>query len=144
MDQSLTYRQATLADVPTLAAMNHRLIEDEGHRNPMNERELAERLRSWLGGRHVATLFDLDGRSVAYALWKDEPDWVYLRHFFVERDVRRRGIGRGAIRSLLGEVWPPGKRVRVEVLTGNAAGMAFWRAVGFRDYVLTLELQQEP
>jgi hypothetical protein len=29
--------------------------------------------------------------------------------------------------------------VRVEVLVGNADGLAFWRAVGFRDYALTLE-----
>jgi hypothetical protein len=31
--------------------------------------------------------------------------------------------------------------VRVEVLVGNAVGVAFWRSVGFRDYCLTLELE---
>jgi hypothetical protein len=31
---------------------------------------------------------------------------------------------------------------RGEVLVGNTAGVAFWRAVGFRDYCVTLELEQ--
>lgn len=38
------------------------------------------------------------------------------------------------------QVWTQ-KRVRVEVLVGNAAGIGFWRAVGFEDYCLTLEME---
>jgi ribosomal protein S18 acetylase RimI-like enzyme len=32
-----------------------------------------------------------------------------------------------------------GQRLRVEVLAGNAGAIAFWRAVGFGEYSLTLE-----
>ena len=53
---------------------------------------------------------------------------------------RRRGVGRAAIGWLWQHVWG-GRRVRVDVLVGNAVGVAFWRAVGFRDYCLTLELE---
>ena len=37
------------------------------------------------------------------------------------------------------EVWPEGARVTVEVLVHNRVGVAFWRALGFQDYALTLE-----
>lgn len=122
--------------------MNQQLIADEGHRNAMTLAELEARMRRWLGGRYVATLFEQGGRTVAYALWREEPDSIYLRHFFVDRSARRMGIGRLAIQMLTNDVWPQGKRVRVEVIVGNDAGMAFWRSVGFHEYCLTLEMDR--
>jgi ribosomal protein S18 acetylase RimI-like enzyme len=142
VDSTLTRWRATLADAALLAAMNQQLIADEGHRNAMTLAELEARMRRWLGGRYEATLFARDGQTVAYALWREEPDWIYLCHFFVARAARRMGIGRLAMRMLAEEVWPPGKRVRVEVLVGNETGIAFWRAVGFQDYCLTLEMER--
>ena len=138
----LGHRVATLSDVPMLARMNKQLIEDEGHRNPMNLTELEERMRSMLGGDYTATLFEWDSQFVAYGLWRDEPEWVYLRQFFVARDVRRRGIGVQAIRVLADEVWPVDKRIRVNVLIGNRPALEFWRAVGFVDYLITLEMER--
>ena len=38
------------------------------------------------------------------------------------------------------QVWPRGVRLTVDVLCRNDAGVAFWRAVGYRDYCLTLEI----
>ena len=58
------------------------------------------------------------------------------------RDYRRRGIGAQAVRVLTDEVWPEDKRVRVNVLIGNQAGLEFWRAVGFADYLITLEMER--
>jgi GNAT superfamily N-acetyltransferase len=138
----LGYRVATFGDVPTLARMNQQLIEDEGHRNRMSLHELATRMRSLLDGDYTATLFERDSQIVAYGLWRDEPDWVYLRQFFVARDCRRRGIGGHAIRVLTDEVWPAGKRIRVNVLIGNRPALEFWRAVGFVDYLITLEMER--
>jgi hypothetical protein len=46
----MNFRSATLDDAPLLAEMNHQLIRDEGHRNPMTVFELAERMREWLSG----------------------------------------------------------------------------------------------
>jgi predicted acetyltransferase len=122
--------------------MNQYLIEDEGHRNPMHLSELESRMRSMLDGNYTATLFEFGEHVVAYALWRDEPDWVYLRQFFVARDYRRRGIGAQAVRILTNEVLPEEKRVRVNVLIGNQPGLEFWRAVGFADYLITLEFDR--
>jgi len=79
---------------------------------------------------------------VAYALWREERDWVYLRQFFVARDSRRRGIGSRAVGRLSGEIWPRGKRIRVNVLIGNQPALEFWRAVGFVDYLISLEMER--
>jgi predicted acetyltransferase len=139
---ALAYRAANSADVPMLARMNQQLIEDEGHRNSMRLNELESRMRSMLEGNFTATLFEIGEHVVAYALWRDEPDWLYLRQFFVARGHRRRGIGTRAVRMLNDEVWPTEKRVRVNVLIGNQPGLEFWRAVGFADYLITLEMER--
>jgi GNAT superfamily N-acetyltransferase len=137
----LDCRPATHADVSTLAAMNWQLIRDEGHRNPMTVAELEARMAAWLAGDYQAVLFLDAGQVVGYALYRFEPEWVHLRQFFIHPGHRRRGVGRAALAWLRDRAWPEGTRVRVEVLVGNAAALAFWRAVGFRDYCLTLELE---
>ena len=142
MTHALAYRAALSADVPMLARMNQHLIEDEGHRNPMRLTELESRMRSMLEVDYTATLFETGEHVVAYALWRDEPDWLYLRQFFVVRSYRRRGIGAQAVRVMTDEVWPADKRVRVNVLVGNQLGLEFWRAVGFVDYLITLEMER--
>ena len=142
MTLALRYRVATADDVPVLSRLNQQLIEYERHRNPMNLPELEKRMRSMLEGDYTATLFEIGERVVAYALWTEQPDWVYLRQFFVVRDYRRRGIGAQAVRVLTDEVMPGEKRVRVNVLIGNQPGLEFWRAVGFEDYLITLELER--
>jgi GNAT superfamily N-acetyltransferase len=139
----LSYRLATAADCDLLGQLNHLLIRDEGHRNPMTPPELAARMRDWLAGDYVAVLFELKRQVVAHALFAVRPEEIYLRQMFVCRDHRRAGIGRAAIAILRRDVWPRHKRVVVEVLSHNLAATAFWRAVGFCDYALTLECLPE-
>jgi ribosomal protein S18 acetylase RimI-like enzyme len=138
----LHHRSATLEDTPLLARLNRELIEDEGHENSMTAAELEARMRGWLAAEYQAVVFELEGEVVAYALYRDnEGRGVYLRQFFVSRDLRRRGIGREAFGMLRGEVLPPGTRVALDVLSGNHRAIAFWRALGFGDYALALELR---
>jgi ribosomal protein S18 acetylase RimI-like enzyme len=134
-----TFRPVTLADAVALAEMNHRLIRDEGHRNRMTVPELRERMEGWLRGEYRATVFEFEGAPVGYALFRSEPEFVYLRQFWVAPEFRRRGIGRAALAWLRAHAWKDAPRIRLDVLIGNEAGIAFWRAVGFRDYCLTME-----
>ena len=135
----MDYRRATAADAPALAEMNWLLIRDEGHRNRMTVPELEARMTGWLCGGYEAVVFEEAGAPAGYALYHRDPEFVYLRQFFVRAEFRRRGVGRAAVGWLRARAWGAGSRVRVEVLVGNAAGVAFWRAVGFADYCLTLE-----
>ncbi len=135
-------RLATIADAAALAGMNQQLIRDEGHRNRMTLEQLTQRMMGFLTGEYKAVIFEQDDAQTGYALYKREPEWVYLRQFFVKPDYRRRGIGREALGWLRANAWSECPRVRIEVLVGNAGGIAFWHAVGFADYCLTMELEQ--
>jgi predicted acetyltransferase len=136
----MNFRRATVADTSLLAALNHQLIGDEGHRNRMTIDELERRMRQWLETEYSAVLFEENMKVVAYALYREQADEIYLRQFFVVREQRRRGIGRKALETLRSMIWPENKRLTVEVLVQNTAAIAFWRAVGYKDYSLTLEI----
>ena len=137
----MQFRLATVSDAPLLAGMNRQLAQDEHHRNASRGLPWFEsRMREWLAGGWVAALFSEGPNPVAYALWRDQDDGIYLRQFFVRRDRRWQGLGRQAFQILRDSVWPRDRRLTVEALVVNPEAIAFWRAVGFRDYCLTLEL----
>lgn len=136
----MKHRFAITADLDLLAEWNHQLIRDEGHRNPKTVAELRERMHGWLEGEYRAVIFLVEDEAVAYALFKESDAEVYLRQLFVAHERRRQGIGRAAIRRLREQVWARGKRLTVEVLVANAPAVAFWRAMGYRDYSLMLEM----
>ncbi|HEY4416786.1 MAG TPA: GNAT family N-acetyltransferase [Verrucomicrobiae bacterium] len=139
----MTFRAATLNDCPWLAELNHQLIHDEGHRNQMTIPELEQRMRGWLAGEYRAVIYEDGGEQVAYALFREQPEEIYLRQLFVVRHRRRQGIGRRAVEILRTHLWPKNKRLTVEVLVANARTVAFWRQVGYTDYSLSLEILPE-
>jgi predicted acetyltransferase len=136
----MTFRAATSDDCPQLAELNHELIQDEGHRNQMTVPELEQRMRGWLSSDYRAVIFEHAGHVVAYALFREQSDEIYVRQFFVIRGHRRHGLGRRAFDLLRSEFWPKHKRLTVEVLTDNHRAISFWHAVGFKDYALRLEI----
>ncbi len=123
--------RATLADVPRLAEMNKRLIEDEGHPNPMSVPELVARMTDWLAGEYTGYLLIQEDEAAAYALYRDDGDTWYLRHLYVERGYRRQGLATHLLDWLYANVWT-GKPVRLDVLAHNTAAVAFYEAYGFR------------
>ena len=136
----MTFLRATLNDCALLAELNHQLIHDEGHRNPMTVPELEQRMTGWLTSEYAAMLFENDSKVVAYALYCEQPAEIYLRQLFVVQDQRRKGLGRQAMEILRSKIWPKHKRLTVGVLIQNEAAVSFWRSVGYKDYSLTLEI----
>jgi predicted acetyltransferase len=136
----IAFRRATVTDCALLAELNHQLICDEGHRNPMPVPELETRMKGWLASEYGAVLFENEGEVVAYALYREQLEEIYLRQLFVVRSRRRQGMGRQALEILRSQIWPRPKRLTVEVLVQNTAALAFWRAMGYQDYSLTLEI----
>jgi predicted acetyltransferase len=134
---------ATAKDCALLAELNHQLIRDEGHRNKMTVPELEQRMKSWLASEYNAIIFKNGKEIVAYALYREQPEEIYLRQLFVVRNQRRKGIGREAFEILRTKIWPANKRLTVDVLIQNEAAVAFWRSVGYKDYCLTLEIMPE-
>ena len=136
------FRFATSEDAAVLALLNQQLIRDEGHGNPMNLSQLTERIAGWLDGEYQAVLFAEDHTAVGYALFRREPEFVYLRQFYVQADRRRKGIGRSAFHWLWQNAWPDALRLRIDVLVDNVVGRQFWRSVGFQEYCVTMEATQ--
>jgi ribosomal protein S18 acetylase RimI-like enzyme len=137
-DDPLVLRPATLADAEALGRLNQELIRDEGPRTRMSLVEMTERMRNWLAYEGYEALLGLDGDAVvAYVLWRDLPDSVYLRQIYVQREYRRQGTARLLMLTLF-ERWPD-KRLTVDVLAGNARALAFWRRMGYQDYAVMLE-----
>lgn len=134
----MEYRVAGKRDIPLLAELNHQLIHDEGHPNPMSVTELEDRMRAWLMRAYSAVLFSSGDKVVGYALYRTDSSGIFLRQFFICRGERRRGHGRAAMGLLFERVWPAGAMVTLEALCTNRAAIAFWHAVGFEDYALTL------
>src|SRR5258708_34630083 len=92
-ETSLISGGAGLGDCPMLAELNHQLIRDEGHRNPMTVPQLEQRMRDFLTGEYRGIIFEDRGEIVAYALFREQPEEVYLRQLFVVRKRRGQGIG---------------------------------------------------
>jgi GNAT superfamily N-acetyltransferase len=132
------FRFAGEADLPLLAAWNEQLIEDERAVTRLDRAGLEARMRVWIAAEYRAVLFEEAGQPVGYALFRPDEAGVYLRQFFVARERRRRGLGRRAVGLLLEYAFPRGCRVSLQVLNQNAAGLAFWRALGFADSAQTL------
>ena len=129
---------ATLKDCDLLGTLNQQLIQDEGHRNPMTVNELAERMRAWFDSEYQGCIFLIESDVAGYTVFRSEPDFVYVRQFFVCPEFRRRGVGTNAFAWLAENVWG-GSRVRIDVLTDNARAIAFWTSLGFTNYCLTME-----
>jgi predicted acetyltransferase len=97
-------------------------------------------MRGWLSGEYRAVIFEDAGEVVAYGLYREQPEKIYLRQLFVVRHRRRQGLGRAAVAILRSQVWPRDKRLTVDVLVANQSGAAFWHSVGYTDYALSLEI----
>ena len=136
---NLCFRSASAGDAALLAVMNQQLIRDEQHRNSMKLAELEQRMREWLESDYEAVICEAGAETAGYALFRAEPEWIYLRQFFVREQHRRKGVGRRMFRHLESQWKARAKRIRLEVLVGNDRAIAFWHAVGLRDYCLTLE-----
>jgi predicted acetyltransferase len=137
---ALTYRPAKLADSALLGRLNYQLIHDLNLPHHLSALQLGKRMRTWLTADHQAILFELNGAVVAYAVYRESAQEIYLRQFLVVRRHRRRGLARRAIGLLRSQIWAQTKKLTVEVLVANVRALEFWRKVGYTDHSLKLEI----
>ncbi len=136
----MTFRKAELEDCALLALWNQQLIRDEGSRNTMTLADLEARMHRWLSDEYRGIIFEESGSFAGYALYWVDVSEVFLRQYFIAPERRRQGLGLHGLRILRQQVWPHDRRLTVDVLTSNTAALAFWRAAGYTDYALTLEI----
>ena len=125
-----------------LADLNRQLDEDEPHPYPLPLPALTERMARWLdSGEYEVLLLRSGDQLIGYAVWRAEEFGTYLRHFFICRDRRRQGWGRAAMQRLCSDVFPKDRPVNIDVAVVNKQSIAFWRAVGFQDLMIGMELK---
>ena len=140
-------RQAIEDDVTELATLNKRLVIDQGSRNPYTASEYENRFRDWLRGDEwsVDIFADSEGVTLGYAVHTVQQDYyypdqevVYLRQFYIDRPMRRRGIGTAAYELLAKERFGD-REVAVDVLATNPDGQKFWAHIGFTPYFTSMK-----
>lgn len=138
---TISISAATESDIPQLAVLNRQLMEDEVHPHMLDLDSLRARMARWIAGEYHVLVFHNDARLCGYAAWCAEERGTYLRHFFICRDQRRLGLGRAVIDKLRRDHFPKDQPLQLEAAIWNTDAIAFWRAVGFKDFGLTLELK---
>ena len=146
---NLSIRPAKSADLQLLAEMNRHFCDDEGSRNRMSVAELAVRMGKWLAGDWEAVLIEDQSKTVGYAVFRigrDDYDpsipEVYIRQFFIAKELRGRGLGRQAFGLLRQTVFPASSQVHLEVLASNPGGQRFWEKLGLQPYSVAMRLEK--
>ncbi len=142
-------RAATEADLPLLAQMNKHLFEDAGSHNPMSIDDLRDRMATWLTANEWKIMMLAQGGAVfGYMVYQVRPDsyepetaFVYVRQFFIERDWRRKGLGRTTFEAIARAHFPAQSKVVIDALASDPNATAFWAALGFEPYSVTMMLQ---
>jgi GNAT superfamily N-acetyltransferase len=140
------FRFATNEDCNLIARMNRALIDEGADTGPSDFDTLKKIIHDGMAsGAHSVVLFeDENDRPLAYALFRETSDEIYLSQFLVVSRARRCGIGRRALELLRSTIWSQDKRLTLEVLSGNRAAQRFWHSMGYRDYAVTLEVPRLP
>ncbi|MCP4398822.1 MAG: GNAT family N-acetyltransferase [bacterium] len=129
---------ASEKDVPVLAILNKRLIEDEHYPNPMNVNELEERMKNWLHNEYTAYTIKENHDMLGYCLFRDDGDFYYMRHLYIDRPHRRKGLATKLLDWMYAHIWTD-KNTRVDVLSDNYRAIEFYTSYGFKIRCLHLE-----
>ncbi len=122
---TLELKPLSAAELPLLVA-----LEQQGHSHPMSEKQLA----SCLGGRYFAVGAWRGPRLLGFAIAETVIDEGTLIDLVVAADVRRSGIARRLLESLL-QRWQQAGVVSVflEVRAGNQAARQLYHHLGFNE-----------
>ncbi len=144
---SVSLRPGAIADIPLLATMNQRLVEDQGSRNPFTPAEYEQRFTEWLDSDWQISLFQREETAIGYSVHRIQADVyypdrqvVYLRQFYIEHEVRRDGFGTAAFEALKAARFPANCSICLDVLATNPGGQLFWERLGFEPYFVSMKM----
>ena len=146
-------RQARVEDVEAVADLWCELQALQGALDarlqvlPAARERYAEYLSKMLATEHAAAFVaEAPGRAVGYLYGEVHqrptlalPDCGYIADLYVRPDDRLRGAGRALFEAM--RVWYNARGIsviEVQVVRANTASQAFWRKMGFSDFLRTL------
>jgi ribosomal protein S18 acetylase RimI-like enzyme len=132
---TLRLREATEADLPTLAGLIYAAFEEQRGRlfppsGAHSETVVTLRDKLRAGGAILATD---GGQAAGCVLYRPEPGTIYLERLAVLPSFRRRGIARALIEAVEGRARVLGlPRVRLGVRVDLAENQDYYERLGFR------------
>ena len=116
----------SFATVVYFRAMGETLLRTVG---PNPERQAALLLALWdLGG---ICIIIVAGREIGWIQVAPAEAAVFVRHFCIDPDYQRLGIGSQVLRHVIDEAWACGEAVTLGVVKGSPA-RRFYERLGFR------------
>ena len=88
-------------DLELLSGMYKELAEDECTDDPKTDGQYYENMRKFLDTTDQAYVFKENGNIIGYALIITDRNPLYMRHFFICRNERRKGYGTLAFKLLI-------------------------------------------
>ncbi len=86
--------------------------------------------------------FCVENDTIGYALVNIKQNPLYLRHFFICREFRRKGYGKLAFKRLLQLLGTD--TIDIEVMVWNETGKCFWKSLGFEERSIYMRFDQRP
>jgi RimJ/RimL family protein N-acetyltransferase len=133
-------KECNFEDITILAEMNKQLIEDEKANNPMGITELKNRMNGFLNNGYKAFKFIMENEIIGYALCDITKEPIYLRQFFIKREIRRKHYGKESFNKLLKKLRI--KEIEIDVYKWNEVGTRFWESLGFREQWKRMKYQK--
>ena len=146
-----TVREASADDAETIVELARRLSLEENYPPPSLRPEHVRAEGFGEVRRFRVLIAEEAGEALGYALFFPSYDTdhaargFYLQDLYVREEARRRGVGRALMAALAQACRADGGRyVFWNARAENAAGLAFYRAIGAQDErILTLSLQPD-
>ena len=136
MQLEMNFVIAKETDYIELGYFNKLLIDSGGSINDMTVSELEQRMLHFITTDYNAIFFEVEGVRVGYALVSKKRDPLFIRHFLILPEYRRKGYGHTAFNKLISffEV----KNVVLTVLSNNEIGKIFWKCCGLEPYEIVM------
>ena len=116
-------------NISLLTVLYKELLEDEQADFTLTDAQLSKKMAAFLESGQQAYVAVADGETVGYMLVVMSRTPLYLHHFYICRDHRRKGYGRAAFSLLLDTLQT--RQIDLDVFVWNERGQAFWQSLGF-------------
>lgn len=118
-------------DIAILAEYNSQLIQDEQSGNMMSLDELQDRMQNFFKEGYQAYYIVEQDTKIGYLLVDITKQPLFLRHFLILSEHRRKGYGTKAFRLLCQLLQTD--EMEIQVLTWNTPALSFFQKCGFKD-----------
>ena len=135
-------QKAVIEDCDELVEMNNQLVIDEQFDVILPEDKMIERMKDFIQGSvYDCYLMVHENSHCGYCLVDRTKTPLYLRHLFVKKEHRRKGLGKKTIQMLL-EMCKTDS-LDIEVMAWNANAIKFYESIGFTPRFIGMRITKE-